>query len=109
VRLGSPGFRCCTCKAAATETAGRFSRPRKKQIGYVACVDAQVVLLTAFHYMKKALAELRQIGDTTVISCADFMVARKAVEDLIRLDEYYAIEEETVEGQNLKLPNEAVP
>ena len=81
-----------------------FTTAEMKQIGYRACVDAQVVLLTAFHYMKKALAELRDIGDTTLISCADFTVARKAVEDLIRLDEYYAIEEETVEGQNLKRP-----
>lgn len=82
-----------------------FTTQEMRQMGYVACVDAQVVLLTAFHFMKKALLELRQTGDTTTVSSAEFTVARKAVEDLIRLDEYYAIEDETVEGSHLNRPS----
>jgi hypothetical protein len=56
-----------------------FTRQDMEQMGYVACIEAQVMLLPAF------------IAQQTVR-------ARKDVEDLIRLEQYYAIEAETVEN-----------
>ena len=44
------------------------------------------------------LKELRNTGAYTQMMEADMVRARKDVEDLIRLEEYYAIEAETVEG-----------
>ena len=74
-----------------------FTTSQLRDMGYVACIDAQIVLATAFHFIRKALIELRETGDTTLLSPEDFVVARQQIEDIIRLDEYYAIEEETVE------------
>ena len=31
-------------------------------MGYVACIEAQVVLCTAFHFLKRALMKLRETG-----------------------------------------------
>jgi methylisocitrate lyase len=68
-------------------------------MGYVGCIEAQVVLCTAFHFLKLALTELRETGDYTGLSEADFVASRHAVEDMINLDAYYEIEAETVEGR----------
>lgn len=69
------------------------------QMGYAGCIEAQVVLCTAFHFLKAALAELRQAGDYIGMTEADFVASRQAVEDLINLDAYYEIEAQTVEGR----------
>jgi 2-methylisocitrate lyase-like PEP mutase family enzyme len=74
-----------------------FTRNDLEQMGYVACIEAQVVLLPAFVAQRKALKELRATGGFTQLTEAEMVRARKDVEDLIRLDEYYAIEAETVE------------
>ena len=76
-----------------------FSRQDLQQMGYVGCIEAQVVLCTAFHFLKKALAELRATGNYKGVSEAEFVVARQDVEDIISLDEYYEIEEQTVEAR----------
>jgi hypothetical protein len=55
------------------------------------------VALPAFVAQRKALKELRATGGFTQLTEAEMVRARKDVEDLIRLDEYYAIEAETVE------------
>jgi hypothetical protein len=68
-------------------------------MGWAACIDAQVVLLTAFEANRRALEELRRTGAFTGMTEAENLRARKAIEDLIGLDEYYAVEEETVEGR----------
>ena len=47
--------------------------------------------------MKRQAAELRATGTFTGMDEAEFVRARQDVEDLIRLDEYYAIEADTVE------------
>ncbi|MBX6373980.1 MAG: isocitrate lyase/PEP mutase family protein [Acetobacteraceae bacterium] len=73
--------------------------PELKAMGWAACIDAQVMLLTAFEANRRALAELRATGAFTGMGEEDCRRARKAIEDLIGLDEYYAIEEETVEGR----------
>ena len=74
-----------------------FTRNDLEQMGYAACIEAQVVLLPAFVAQRKALKELRATGGFTQLTEAEMVRARKDVEDLIRLDEYYAIEAETVE------------
>ena len=74
-----------------------FTRNDLEQMGYVACIEAQVVLLPAFVAQRKALKELRATGGFTQLTEAEMVRARKDVEDLIGLDEYYAIEAETVE------------
>lgn len=79
-----------------------FSRQELQQMGYVGCIEAQVVLCTAFHFLKKALAELRETGNYEGISEADFVKARQDVEDIISLNEYYEIEEKTVEARQKK-------
>ena len=79
-----------------------FSRQDLQQMGYVGCIEAQVVLCTAFHFLKKALAELRETGDYTGMTNAEYVAARQQVEDIISLDEYYEIEAQTVEARQAK-------
>ena len=76
-----------------------FTIAELKAMGYAACIDAQIMLLTAFEANRRMLAELRATGAYAGHAEQDFVVARKAIEDLIGLDEYYAIEEETVESR----------
>lgn len=78
---------------------GRPIIPRQalERMGYVACIEAQLVLCAAFHFVKEALTELRDTGDYAGVGEAGFVRARKEVEDLIRLEEYYDIETRTVE------------
>jgi methylisocitrate lyase len=74
-----------------------FSIGELESMGYVACIDAQVMLLAAFEAQRKALDELRATGAFTGLTDTDMLRARKAIEDLVGLEEYYAIEAETVE------------
>jgi methylisocitrate lyase len=76
-----------------------ISRDDLMHMGYVGCIEAQVVLCTAFHFLKSALTELRETGEYSGISEADFVASRQAVEDIINLDAYYEIEAETVESR----------
>jgi hypothetical protein len=50
----------------------------------------------AFHALKRAYGELARDG-RIVLDRADMQAVRKEIEDLIGLEEYYAIEAETVE------------
>ena len=79
-----------------------YSFQQLKDMGYAGCIDAIFSVGVQFHFMRKALAELRKTGDYTGMSEKEFVVARKQVEDLIGLDDYYRIESETVEKSNKK-------
>lgn len=79
-----------------------ISRKELEQMGYVACIEAQVTLCTEFHFLKKALTELRNTGDYTGMTNAEYVAARQQVEDIIGLDEYYEIEAKTVEARQPK-------
>lgn len=68
-----------------------------KEMGYRACIDAQILLAVAVHFQKRALAEIVATGSYTGLADADFVALRKEIEDLIGLDAYYRIEAETVE------------
>ena len=68
-----------------------------QQMGYRACIDAQILLLVSLAAQKQALAEILATGDCASLGAADATGLRKEIEDLIGLDAYYRIEEETVE------------
>ena len=95
--------RVCTVPLVYVQSRGNrdgrplFSRTELEQMGYAACIDAQVVLAAAFAAQKAMLAELRATGDATGLSPADLVRVRQDIEDIIGLDGYYAIEAETVE------------
>jgi methylisocitrate lyase len=74
-----------------------YSREDLRQMGYVACIEAQVVLGAAFFAMQKMLAELRSSGDYTGMTRDEFVKCRKDIETIVGLEEHYAIEEQTVE------------
>jgi len=79
-----------------------LSRQELQQMGYVGCIEAQVVLCTAFHFLKQALTELRETGSYTGMTDADYVASRQQVEDAISLTEYYEIEAQTVEARQPK-------
>jgi methylisocitrate lyase len=74
-----------------------FTIEELRQMGYAACIDAQIMLLTAFEANRSMLAELRATGAYAGVDEAAFRTARQAVEDIIGLEDSYRIEAETVE------------
>ena len=76
-----------------------YSRKELQEMGYVACIEAQVVICSNFHYQKKLLTELRESGEFNGITQAEWVASRQSIEDLIDLDEHYAIERATVESR----------
>ena len=76
-----------------------FTRPELQGMGYVACIDAQVMLCSALHYQKKMLTELRATGQFSGMTDQEWVASRQQVEDLIDLTEYYEIEAQTVEAR----------
>jgi methylisocitrate lyase len=73
-------------------TAGELA-----DMGYKAAIDAMTYLLAGFHVAKRAYQEIRRTGGYTGMSHAECVAARHEIETLVGLDEFYAIEEETVE------------
>ena len=69
-------------------------------MGYKACIDAITYLLVSFHFAKKCLQEIRRTGNYTGMSIQENIDARQQIEDLIGLDKFYEIEEETVEEKS---------
>ena len=65
-----------------------FSRRDMDQMGYLGCIEPQVVLPNAFHFLKQALTELRDTGDYKGMTEADYVAARQEAEALINLDEH---------------------
>lgn len=47
--------------------------------------------------MKKALREVKKTGDYAGMTHEEFVAARQEIEDLIGLEDFYEIEEQTVE------------
>jgi 2-methylisocitrate lyase-like PEP mutase family enzyme len=73
-----------------------FSRRELEEMGYVGIIDAQVMILPAFVAQQAMLKELRASGDYTGLNQDEAIRARKDIEDLIHLEEYYEIERQTV-------------
>jgi hypothetical protein len=68
-------------------------------MGYAGCIEAQFVMLYAFTAMQKALHALAADGRYDGMDRAAYVAARQAIEDIIGLDAYYGIEENTVESR----------
>jgi methylisocitrate lyase len=71
-----------------------------EDMGYAMCIDAQLYLIASFHAAQQALREIKETGRYTGVSEEEAVAARQQIEDTIGLDEYYAIEEATVEGRD---------
>ena len=71
--------------------------PQLADMGYKAAIDAMTYLLASFHFAKRAYQEIKRTGDYTGLSPEQCVAARHEIETLVGLDEFYAIEEETVE------------
>ena len=67
------------------------------EMGYKVAIDAVTCLLVSFHYAKQAYAEIMRTGNYAAFSPQDWIDARKEIEDIVGHDEFYRIEEETVE------------
>ncbi|HET7159986.1 MAG TPA: isocitrate lyase/PEP mutase family protein [Burkholderiales bacterium] len=76
-----------------------ISRQDLEQMGYVGCIEAQVVLCSAFHFVKKVLTELRETGSYIGMTNEEFVASRQQVEDIIDLTHAYEIEAQTVEAR----------
>ena len=67
------------------------------QMGYKGCIDGLLGLLASFHFQKKALEELLATGNYAGLTAEECVEARHPIEMLGGLEEFYAIEAETVE------------
>lgn len=76
-----------------------YTMAQLQDMGYAACIDAQLFMLASLHFARKALEEMRDTGVYTGLTAEEAVAARQSVEDLIGLDAYYEIEEQTVEDK----------
>ncbi|HYC46778.1 MAG TPA: isocitrate lyase/PEP mutase family protein [Burkholderiales bacterium] len=74
-----------------------YSNVQLKDMGYAGCIDAIFAVGIHYHFIKKALEELKRTGDYTCMTQEEWITARKGVEDIIGLEESYRIERDTVE------------
>lgn len=74
-----------------------YSYGQLRDMGYAGCIDAILSIGVHFHFLREAFAELKRSGDYAGLTEAEFVAARKDVEDLIGLEDYYRIERATVE------------
>jgi methylisocitrate lyase len=73
-----------------------FSVQEFGDMGWKMVVEAITAPLVAFQALKRTYGQLAREGRTT-LDQAEMQAVRKEIEDLIGLEEYYAIEAETVE------------
>lgn len=71
--------------------------PQLADMGYKAAIDALTYLLVSFHHAKRAYQEIRKTGGYKGLTNEQCVAARQEIEALVGLDEFYAIEEQTVE------------
>lgn len=74
-----------------------YTRDQLRDMGWAAIIDAQVMLLPAFVAQQRMLEELRATGAYAGMTNDEAVRARKAIEDVIGLEEHYEIERQTVE------------
>jgi methylisocitrate lyase len=80
---------------------GRFGRPvlsraELNEFGYAIALDAQIAVLTHYHALQERFAQLATTGDAGLAQ-AELIPLRNELEAAIGLDEFYALEEATVE------------
>jgi 2-methylisocitrate lyase-like PEP mutase family enzyme len=71
--------------------------PQLADMGYKAAIDALTYLLVSFHHAKRAYQEIKKTGGYKGLTNEQCVAARHEIETLVGLDEFYAIEEQTVE------------
>lgn len=76
-----------------------YSMAELEEMGYVGCIDAQIFLMASFKAAMDALKEMKATGVYTGLEPDEAVGIRQQIEDLIGLEDYYAIEEATVEDQ----------
>ena len=74
-----------------------YSNARLKDMGYAGCIDAILSVGVQFHFMRKALLEIKKTSDYSGMTPQEWVTARHDIETLIGLEEHYRIERETVE------------
>ena len=74
-----------------------YSNAQVKDMGYAGCIDAILSVGVQFHFMRKALLEIKKTSDYTGMTAQEWVTARHDIETLIGLEEHYRIERETVE------------
>ena len=74
-----------------------YSNAQLKDMGYAGCIDAILSVGVQFHFMRKALLEIKKTSDYTGMTAQEWVTARHDIETLIGLEEHYRIERETVE------------
>jgi methylisocitrate lyase len=85
-----------------TSRGNRDGRPlptaaQLADMGYKAAIDALTCLLASFHFTKLAYAEIKRTGGYTGLSHEQCVAARAEIETLVGLEDFYEIEEQTVE------------
>jgi methylisocitrate lyase len=73
--------------------------PQLADMGYTAAIDALTYLLVSFQFAKRAYAEIKRTGGYSGLTHEQCVAARHEIETLVGLDEFYEIEEKTVEGK----------
>ncbi len=71
--------------------------PQLADMGYKGAIDALTYLLVSFHFAKLAYAETKRTGGYSGLTQEQCVEARHEIETLVGLDEFYEIEEKTVE------------
>jgi 2-methylisocitrate lyase-like PEP mutase family enzyme len=71
--------------------------PQLADMGYKAAIDALTYLLASYHFAKRAYAEIKRTGGYTGLTQEQCVKARHEIETLVGLDEFYEVEEQTVE------------
>lgn len=74
-----------------------YSLRQLEEMGYKIAIDAILTVGLSFHFLRNALLEIKKTGDYTGMTHEEFVRARQDIEDTIGLEEYYEIEEKTVE------------
>ena len=71
--------------------------PQLADMGYKAAIDAITYLLASFHFAKLAYREIKRTGAYTGLTQAQCIAARQDIETLVGLEDFYEVEEQTVE------------
>jgi methylisocitrate lyase len=74
-----------------------YDNKQLEEMGYVGNIDAQIHIGIAFHYLCKAFMEIKRTGDYSGLTVEELIETRQQIEDLCGLEDYYVIEEQSVE------------
>lgn len=74
-----------------------YSNKQLQEMGYIGCIDAQIHIGISYYYLDKALREIKRSGKYSGLTEDQWVQTRQQIEDLCDLEEYYVVEEDTVE------------